>query len=86
MLFASMDFQELTLDALMDSGALVNCLSETDYGMLQQMSTKDIVTEWEPPTFKLQVANGDIETPTETILLQFELGDWNFNETFIVAK
>ena len=50
------------------------------------MSPKDIVKELEPPPFKLQVANGDIETPTKTIILQFEIGDWNFKETFIVAK
>ena len=86
MLFAPMDFQDLTLDALIDSGALVNCISETDYNKILQMSPKDIVKELEPPPFKLQVANGDIETPTKTIILQFEIGDWNFKETFIVAK
>ena len=86
MLFASMDFQDLTLDALIDSGALVNCISETDYNKILQMSPKDIVKEMEPPPFKLQVANGDIEAPTKTIILQFEIGDWNFKETFIVAK
>ena len=85
-LFAPMDFQDLTLDALIDSGALVNCISETDYNKILQMSPKDIVKELEPPPFKLQVANGDIETPTKTIILQFEIGDWNFKETFIVAK
>ena len=81
-----MDFQDLTLDALIDSGALVNCISETDYNKILQMSPKDIVKEMEPPPFKLQVANGDIEAPTKTIILQFEMGDWNFKETFIVAK
>ena len=86
MLFAPMDFQDLTLDALIDSGALVNCISETDYNKILQMSPKDIVKEMEPPPFKLQVANGDIEAPTKTIILQFEIGDWNFKETFIVAK
>ena len=86
MLFAPMDFQVFTLDALIDSGALVNCISETDYNKILQMSPNDIVKELEPPPFKLQVANGDIEAPTKTILLQFEIGDWNFKETFIVAK
>ena len=33
-LFAPMDFQDLTLDALKDSGALVNCISETDYNKI----------------------------------------------------
>ena len=86
MLFAPMDFQDLTLDALIDSSALVNCISETDYNKISQMSPKDIVKELDPPPFKLQVANGDIETPTKTIILQFEISDWNFEETFLVAK
>ena len=49
MLFVPMDFQDLTLDALIDSGALVNCISETDYYKIIQMSRKDIVKELEPP-------------------------------------
>ena len=49
MLFALMDFQDLTLDALIDSGAFVNCISETDYNKIFQMSPKDIVKELEPP-------------------------------------
>ena len=81
MLFAPMD-----LLTLIDSGSLVNCISETENNKILQMSPKDIVKELEPPPFKLQVANGDIETPTKTIILQFEIGDWNFKETFIVAK
>ena len=58
MLFAPMDFQDLTLDALRDSGALVNCISETDYNKIFQMSPKDIVKELEPPpsNFKSQMA------------------------------
>ena len=39
----------------------------------------------DPPTFKLQVANGNIEAPTKTVQLQFEIGDWTFKGTFIVA-
>ena len=86
MLFALMYFQDLTLDALFDSGALVNCISETDYNIILQMSPKDIVKQLEPPPFKLQVANGEIETPTKTSILQFEIRDWNFKETFNIAK
>ena len=78
LLFAPMDFQDLTLDALIESGALINCISETDYNKIFQMSPKDIVKELEPPPFNL-------ETPTKTIILQFKIGDWNFKETFIVV-
>ena len=44
-----MDFQDLTLDALIDSGALVNCISEKVYNKIFQMSPKDILKELEPP-------------------------------------
>ena len=49
MLFAPMDFQDLTLDALIDSDALVICISETDFNKISQMSSKDILKELEPP-------------------------------------
>ena len=45
-------FQNLTLDALMNTGALVNCISEANYRKIHQMSPKDIVKEMEPPPFK----------------------------------
>ena len=50
------------------------------------MSTKDIIKELDPPPFKLEVAIGDIETPTITIMLKFEIGDWCFKELLIVAQ
>ena len=50
------------------------------------MSPANILKESDPPPFKLQVANGDIETPIRTIQIQFEIGDWTFKETFIVAN
>ena len=64
-LFAPMDFQNLSLDALIDSGALVNRISEADYRKIHQMSSNVIVKEMEPSPFKLQVANDDIEAPTK---------------------
>ena len=50
------------------------------------MSPDNILQEADPPPFKLQVANGDLESPTKTIQVQFEIGDWTFKETFIVAN
>ena len=85
MLFAPMDFNNLSVDALVDSGALVNCLPESELQKIKSVSPDNILKEMDPPAFKLQVANSDIETPTKTVQLQFELGDWTFKETFIVA-
>ena len=39
----------------------------------------------DPLPFKLQVANGDIEAPTTTVPLHFEISDWTFKGTFVVA-
>ena len=86
MLFAPMDFQHFSIDALIDSGALVNCMPEREFQKLKNMSPNNILQETDPPPFKLQVANGDSECPTKTIQVQFEIGDWTFKETFIVAN
>ena len=86
MLFAPMDFQHFSIDALIASGALVNCMPESVFQKLKIMSPINILQEADPPPFILQVANGDIESPTNTIQVQFEIGDWTFKKTFIVAN
>ena len=50
------------------------------------MSPNNILQEADPPPLKLQVANGDIQTPIKTIQVQFEIGECTFKETFIVAS
>ena len=50
------------------------------------MSPNNILQEADHPPCKLQVANGDIGSPTKTIQVQFEIGEWTFKETFIVAN
>ena len=82
MLFAPKDFNNL--DALIDSGALVNCLPESEFEKIK-FSPDYIVKEMDPPTFKLQVANGELEASTKMVQLQFDIGDWTFKETSIVA-
>ena len=86
MLFAPMDFQHFSKDALIDSGALVNCMPESEFQKLKNMSLNNILQETDPPPFTLQVANGAIESPTKTTQVQFEISDWTFKETFIVAN
>ena len=81
-----MDFQQFSIDALIDSGALVNCMPESEFQKLKNMSPDSILQEADPPPFKIQFANGEIENPTKTIQVQFEIGDWTFKETFIVAN
>ena len=75
MLFAPMDFSHITIDALIDSRALVKCLPKAEFDRLKQLSPQDILREAGPPEFKLQVANGNLEQPLSTVYLQFEIGD-----------
>ena len=82
MLFAPIYFQQFSIDALIDFGALVNCMPESELQKLKNMSPDNILQETDPPPFKLQVANGEIESPTKTIQVQFEIGDWTFKETY----
>ena len=39
-----------------------------------------------PPNYHIIVANGGIEHPIGTVILQFEVGDLEFRERFIVMK
>ena len=85
MLLGPMDFNSLSLDAPIDSLALVICLPESKLEKNKSISPGNIIKEMVPTKLKLQVANGDIKAPTETVQLQFEIGDWTLKETFIVA-
>ena len=61
-------------------------MPENENQKLKNLSPNNILQEADPPPFKLQVANDDIETLIKTIQVQFEIGDWAFKETFIVAS
>ena len=74
------------MDALNDSGAVGNCMSEAELKKIKTISPDDIVKEMLPPPYRLQVANGDVEQPAKTVQLRFEIGDWTFNERFEKAK
>ena len=76
MLYFSMDFGELTIDGLIDTGALSKAIPEMD---LRKISNP-------PPNFQIMVANGQLETPKSTIDLKFEVGDIEFHEIFIVME
>ena len=80
-----MDFNNLSLVALIDSRAFVNCLPESEFEKTKSISPDNVLKELKPPTFKLQVANGGIEDPTKTVQLRFEIGEWTIEETFLVA-
>ena len=75
MLYFPMDFGELTLDGLIDSGAHSSPIPEADLRKIPLLAPQSIIKEGPAPSFQIMVANGDLETPKSTVELKFELGD-----------
>ena len=81
-----MDFGELTLDGLVDTGALSSAIPEADLRKIRLLAPQSIVKEGPAPNFQIMVANGQLETPKSTVELKFEVGDIKFHEIFIVME
>ena len=86
MLYFPMDFGELTLDGLVDTGALSSAIPEADLRKIRLLAPQSIVKEGPAPNFQIMVANGQLETPKSTVELKFEVGDIEFLEKFIVME
>ena len=86
MLYFPMDFGELTLDGLVDTGALSSAIPEADLREIRLLAPQSIVKEGPAPNFQIMVANGQLETPKSTVELKFEVGDIEFHEFFIVME
>ena len=79
-----MDFGELNIDGLIDTGALSSAIPEADLRKIRLLAPHTILKEGPPPEFQNMVANGQLEAPIATVELQFEVGDLQFREKFIV--
>ena len=79
-----MDFRELNIDRLIDTGALSSAIPEADLHKIRLLAPHTIIYEGPPPEFQIMVANGQLEVPIATVELQFEVGDITFREKFIV--
>ena len=86
MLYFPMDFGELTLDGLVNTGALSSAILEADLRKIRLLAPQSIVKEGPAPNFQVIVANGQLETPKSTVELKFEVGDIEFYEIFIVME
>ena len=76
----------MTIDALVDSGAYVSAIAQTDLDRIQQQAPSNILKIDDSPNFQIQVANGQLEKPTATATLKFDIGDHIFAEHFVVMK
>ena len=87
MLYVPLDFENgLTIDALVDSGAYVNAIAQKELDRIKQQSPSYILKIDDPPKFQIQVANGQLEKPTATVTLIFNIVDHIFAEHFVVMK
>ena len=76
----------LTVDALVDSGAFVSAIAQDDLESIKKKAPNNILKIDDPPNFQIQVANGQLEKPLSTAALKFEIGDNSFAEHFVVMK
>ena len=81
-----MEFGELILDGLVDTGALSSAIPEADLRKIQILAPKSIVKVGPAPNFQIMVANGQLETAKSTVELKFEFRDIEFHKIFIVME
>ena len=87
MLYVPLDLENgLTIDAIVDSGAYVSAIAQKELDRIQQQAPSNILKIDDPPNFQIQVANGQLEKPTATATLKFDIGDHIFAEHFVVMK
>ena len=64
MLYIPLDFENgLTIDALVESGAYVSAIAQTELDRIKQQAPAKIFKIEDPPKFRIQVANGQLENP-----------------------
>ena len=87
MLYVPLDSENsLAIDALVDSGAYVSAIAQKELDRIKQQSPSKILKIDDPTNFQIQVANGQLEKPTATATLKFEIGDHTFAEHFVVME
>ena len=84
--YMPMDFEKLTLDGLIDTGALTSAISEQDLNKIKLIANEAIKDTGPPPNFQIMVANGQLEVPIGTVLLEIEVADFMLRENFIIMK
>ena len=86
MLYFPMDFGELTVDGLIDTGAHSSAIPEADLRKIRLLAPQSIIKKGLAPSFQIKVANGDLETPKSTVESKVEVGDIEFHNFFIVME
>ena len=58
-----MVFGDLTIDDLIDTGAIFNAMSESDLEQIKRIAPQKTLKDSPLPDFQIVVANGQKETP-----------------------
>ena len=83
MLYLPMDFGDLTIDGLIDTGTRLGTISRR-FRNIEQIAPQKVLSQNSPPVFQNMVVNGHLETPIETTELPHEMVEIMFVRRFIV--
>ena len=86
MLYLPLEFGEITMDGLVDSGAFINAMSLSDYNAIKMNSESCVIKEYPQPRFKIECANAQLEQPIATADIQFNIGTYTFADTFVILS
>ena len=86
MLYLPLEFEKLTMDGLIDSGAFINAMSWSDYNAIKMNSDNCVIKEYPQPPFKIECANAQLEQPIATADIQFNIGTYTFTDTFVILS
>ena len=85
-LYLPLEFGELTMDGLVDSGAFINAMSWSDYNAIKMNSDNCAIKEYPKPPFKIECANAQLDQPIATADIQFNIGTYMFTDTFVILS
>ena len=86
MLYLPLEFGEITMDGLVDSGAFINSMSWSDYNAIKMNSDSCVIKEYPQPPFKIECANAQLEQPIATADIQFNIETYTFTDTFVILS
>ena len=86
MLTLPLEFGEITIDGLVDSGAFINAVSWSDYSPIKMNSDNCIIKEYPQPRFKIECANAQLEQPLATAEIQINIETYKIMDTFVILS